>query len=437
MKQLRRTPPLRKTHSIPVKQFFVLCLASVTLLGLFSCNSRSTRGEIKSVGERASTPELDVPIIRVAVNKGVREVRLTSVGGAAEVKNERGERIGVVPASGEILVKPSAGQLLITGAVQGQRTPVLNLECGTAEALIRVNGRAVAPAITVYADPRRAHTLTTIAHLDLETYLAGVLSGEVPVGSWHSEALKAQAIASRSYAIYQMKAHTHDSYDVESTVADQVFKPLQSRNPKLEAVLTETEGLIVTQDGRLFPAYFHSTCGGHTTSSTRAFPERTAVFDTLSGTRCPFCTASPAFEWRARLAKSEMEKKLRVSSDVRKSGKRFGRITAIETVGGTGWPRRADQFRIRHTNGVLTVPSQRFRLIVGAMKLKSACVTRIVDRGSELEFQGRGFGHGVGMCQYGSQGMANKGYSYKQILGLYYPGGELTRLYDRSFAKSK
>jgi stage II sporulation protein D len=271
----------------------------------------------------------------------------------------------------------------------------------------------------------------------LESYLAGVLAGEVPVGRWHDEALKAQAIASRSYAIHQMKAHTHDPYDVESTVADQVFKPLRETNPKLEAILVETEGLIVTRNGRIFPAYFHSTCGGHTAAAHRAFPDRGTVFDTLGGVRCPFCTASPAFEWRARIAKTEMERKLRSSAEARKTGKRFGRITAIEAVGGTGWPRRADRFRIRHTGGALTVPAQRFRLIVGPGNLKSACVTRIVDRGSEFEFQGRGFGHGVGMCQYGSQGMASKGYSYRQILGFYYPGGELTRLYDRSLAKVK
>jgi stage II sporulation protein D len=284
---------------------------------------------------------------------------------------------------------------------------------------IEMNGAPLSRRVTVWADGQGG--LTTVAWLDLEDYLRGVLAGEVPYRRWAPEALKAQAVVSRSYALYQMKTRQAEPYDVETTTASQVFKLGVGNEPILQRAIDATRGQVVTCNGKLFPAYFHSTCGGTTTEAKRVWPARQTAA-TLCGTRCAFCKASPAYEWSWQVSKTELGRRLGLGRPV----------LTIETVPDKSG--RAETVRVRYASGTRTFAGNQFRLLVSARELKSMRWTRVQDTGTQFRFEGRGYGHGVGMCQYGSDGMARAGYSCEQILGLYYPGGELTTLYGMKTA---
>jgi len=358
------------------------------------------------------------PQIRVAIKRAEAEVRLVAGPGGAVLSDLHGREVGRLVAGQELEVRAGSGAVQVSSS---SLTATTCAGCVDVKGVdyIRLNGTALARRVTVWAVGQG--TLTTVAWLDLEKYLLGVLAGEVPYRRWAPEALKAQAVASRSYALHQMKTRQSEPYDVETTEASQVFRPGFGDEPILQRAVDATRGQVVTSGGKLFPAYFHSTCGGATTGAKRVFPDRTSAA-TLCGAQCAFCTASPAYQWSWQVDKVELGRRLGLGRPV----------LALETA--TDATGRAETVRVRYAGGTRTFAGNQFRLLVSSRQLKSMRWTRVQDTGTQFLFEGRGFGHGVGMCQYGSDGMARAGYSCEQILGLYYPGGELTTLYGTKTA---
>jgi stage II sporulation protein D len=213
-----------------------------------------------------------------------------------------------------------------------------------------------------------------------------------------------------------MKARASEPYDVETTEASQVFH-LGASDPILQTAVSATRGQVVTCGGKLFPAYFHSTCGGATTAAERVFPDR-ATAATLRGASCAFCQHSPSYQWSWQVEKTELGRRLGLGQPV------LGLEAATDPTG------RAESVRVRYAGGERTFLGNQFRLAASSRELKSMWWTSVSDTGTQFRFEGRGFGHGVGMCQYGSDGMARAGHSCAEILGLYFPGGELTTLYS-------
>ena len=361
-----------------------------------------------------------VPEIRVAVLRNALSARIGSGNAMARVFGPSGEA-KVLAANSSVLVAANASGILIDG-VQVVTGTTLRIESASAGEPLRVGAQEAAPKVVVHL---AAGGLTIIAHVDMEEYLAGVLAGEVPE-RWHAEALKAQAIASRSYACYQAKKNTAELYDVDNTVMSQVFRPGARHNPVLDAAVGGTRGLILTDHGALFPAYFHSTCGGHTADVASVFPEQ-ANIGPLKGAPCSFCTASPSYRWKCTLNKEAVTQKLKSSYA---PAQNMGLLTGLEFVDASGRNSgRATQVRAHSKGGTVIVPGNQFRLLSGARDLKSLWIEQVADKGDVLEISGRGYGHGVGLCQYGAEGMAAAGHTYPQILGLYYPGADLKKMY--------
>ena len=275
---------------------------------------------------------------------------------------------------------------------------------------------------------------TVVMQINLEEYLTGVLAGEVPFERWHAEALKAQAITSRSFAMFQIRKNVAEKYDVESTVMSQVFRPGFQSNPILVAAVNATHGLVLTVDGgKLFPAYFHSTCGQQTEPGESVFSEQPRI-KPLSGVPCAYCTQSPGYRWKCQLNKESLTQKLKNFYGSRQSiglllDLEFKDISGLSLGASPGQFKRATQVLIRHANGVLQMQGNQFRLMAGPKELKSLLIDGVTIKGDVIEISGGGFGHGVGLCQYGSQGMAQVGQPYINILGMYFPGADLTRMY--------
>jgi len=170
---------------------------------------------------------------------------------------------------------------------------------------------------------------------------------------------------------------------------------------------------------KLFPGYFHSTCGGHTEDINLVFDLKS--IPPLSGVDCGYCNKSKYFHWKKKLGKSEIQNRLnRTKSKV----KRIRNITA-EQIGPGG---HCSTIKIDHDGGTKRVNANDFRLIIGPNKLRSTSFS-INKRGSSFIFEGSGWGHGVGLCQYGTQNMAKSGFRWYDILRYYYPEIDLVKIY--------
>ncbi len=266
----------------------------------------------------------------------------------------------------------------------------------------------------------------------LEPYLAGVIGAEIP-NYWEPQALKAQAIAARTYCLYIKKRFGPTrSWDVSRTVANQVYRGVKAESVQVWSAVNSTAGQILVINGseERFPAYYSSACGGHTENSQNVFGES---FRPLGGVPCPYCidiAKTDRFFWPAlQVEKSVVsERLLRKYPKLQSLGKiisispaaqtnytDFSRLTMIKLIGSTG---NSDEIRAE---------DMRLTIDPTGTQLKSM-ICQITSKDDKWVFtNGRGYGHGVGLCQCGAEGMARQGKTASEILEYYYPGSKIVR----------
>lgn len=249
--------------------------------------------------------------------------------------------------------------------------------------------------------------LQLINVIPLEDYLAAVLGSEMPV-SFPSEALKAQAVAARTYALQKKLEAYGSAFYLGSSVLHQVYGGVNSEDPRTHAAVEATRGEVLTYDLAPIEAYFHSSCGGRTESGQAAL-QRDLPY--LQPVECP-CGKLPASRWSASVSEQELRAALEGSPE----GLRVLSRTATRRVS-----------RVGTANGT-TLDGARFRQRLGYTKLKSL-EFEVEKTAHGYLFTGRGYGHGAGLCQWGAKALADGGWSYKDILSHYYPGAELQQLY--------
>ncbi len=274
--------------------------------------------------------------------------------------------------------------------------------------VITVNGRRFTGGILLArTDPGN---FSVINHAALEDYIKGVLYHEVS-HYWPSEVLKAQAVVSRSFALYQMRENSSRDYDLTSDIYSQVYGGKTSERYRTSRAVNSTSGRVLMYGGNILPAYYHSTCGGYTENASSLWNIR---IPPLEGGLCDFCKESPHFTWHTVIPLSEAADKLRgagfaVSSikEIYLSEKnRSGRITQVTVITDAGEVR---------------IPAKDFRNILNPNVVRSTNFT-VETADHDLVFTGTGWGHGVGMCQWGAYFMGKQGYTMEQILNYYYPG---------------
>lgn len=272
----------------------------------------------------------------------------------------------------------------------------------------------------------------------LESYLAGVIGAEMPA-YWEPAALQAQTIAARTYCLYIKKHFGYKrNWDVRKTQANQAYHGLRAESSRIWNAVNETKGQVLTykvEDGPqdIFPTYYGSTCGGYTENSQHVFGGD--FFEPLAGVPCDYCkkVAKPSvFFWPVAkfdtdeitsrlLRKYPNLEKLGTIADIIVIGQsdygKFSRLTTIKLVGSTG---KSDSLR-----------AEDFRLSIdstGLILRSTICkIMRVDDKW--VFSSGRGYGHGVGMCQCGAEAMARQGKSDKEILSYYYPKSKIRNVY--------
>ncbi len=407
------------------KALVVILVSALVAVVLFSsCRPEPvTRRDVKL---------MKAPVVRVRLTgKGTESVTLSTTGGYR------------LSADGEIITESSAPlpDAEISRKYSGWRINempvtgrVLELE-STGDGLVRL-GHTTYRGKFVIVPERNSPGLIVINHLDLESYLAGVLANEL-YHSWSPATYRALAVAARTFARYHMMTFgaTH-RFDLGATQASQVYKGADSETSKSWDAVNFTEGIVLAAgpdgDERIFMAQYSSCCGGRVNPAEvlRNAPDLAPL---RGGQVCEDCSASPQYRWSpVNISSSQVLQAVRAEypsaatldtiADIKvTSTTDHGRMLWLDIVGENGESVRirADDLRLALLyNG----PTEANRLY------SMNCKIRV--NGDYIQFyDGRGFGHGVGLCQWGAEGKAQKGWTGREILEFYYPGAKFFRIY--------
>ncbi len=258
--------------------------------------------------------------------------------------------------------------------------------------------------------------VSAINVLDLENYLKGIMKVEISPG-WPLEAMKAQAVVARSYALYQVQQNPYALFHLKATTASQVYRGINGEDPRSTLAVRATEGVVLTYRGKVIPTFYHACSGGYTEDATEVwggeFPYSVGVAD-------EYCLDSPYSQWEVNLEVPNIRKALL------QEGYQVGDITALTPIERSR-SGRIKRLGIRHSSGLLELEGKKFRQILGYDVIKSTNFNSTVS-GGIVKFQGKGWGHGVGLSQWGAKEMAERAYSFEEILKYYYPLAELKRL---------
>ncbi|MFP6738760.1 MAG: SpoIID/LytB domain-containing protein [Planctomycetota bacterium] len=273
-------------------------------------------------------------------------------------------------------------------------------------------------------------TLEAVNAVDLEHYLLGVVGAEMPA-YFDGEALAAQAVASRTFALYSLRRalEAGRSPVFRANTGFQVYKGVAAETRSIRKAVAKTRGQALHWRGGLFSSYFHSTCGGRTANVSDAIGD--AALQPLSGVVCGGCDNSQFSSWRSVLRAEELESLARAYLARTQPGLRMGRLEGIE-VSERAADGRVLYLRLVHSLGSFEWWAYSFRMAVEARvpgTVLSTSFSLVRQEAGEWVLAGAGWGHGVGLCQVGARGLVKQGLDYRQILLHYYSGSELAEAY--------
>ena len=435
---------MQQMSKLKVAGFLVCCLVLVISLGY--------------QGEQVRAQTNDV---QVALAQNRAEV---AVGGGGGIRIHSGGQL-LHSSSGDqtVVVRRSGSQLEVW--VAGERVATAN----SPVTLTPATSSPLRYANSTYRGTMRVHTgsssgVTLTNVLPLEEYLYGVVACEMPA-SWPEEALKAQAVAARTYAVNAMRSpRSPGVFDLCCTTMSQVYGGITREHPRTTTAVDATRGEVLLHEGRIINAFYHSTSGGHTEHSEIVWVSYLGYARGVPD----YDQDSPHYRWTVAYTPQD------VGTLLGRRGFSVGTVTAIEPRGQQGASGRWTHYNVVGTQGSVRLTAERLRSILGlrstlfevrygvastapltsvfpnyrtafvygadpgrfrAQSISSYYVMGADDEVTSInwptvlsaygtpdamEFAGGGWGHGVGMSQYGARGMANLGYTYRQILTHFY-----------------
>lgn len=412
----------------------VLVWAAVLAAGLSACRPP---GPPVGIGEDLPRRE---PAVRVGIAVDAPEIAVGALGGYE-----------IVGRNGRTVARSDADERWSFAALEAGRLEAessTGRRIGPLDAPVRVRPRSSDAAVTIGGAAYRGEALvlapapsraTAINVVDLEAYLLGVVPLEIGARPESEiEAVKAQAIAARTYAIGHLGSRGSLGFDFYATIADQVYGGVNAEDPVTSRAVRETRGEIVTYQGAPILAYYHSTCGGRTAAIDEVWrraplPYLRSVSDRIEGTEDRYyCEISNRYRWTESWSADELRRILG-----RTLTAHTGRRTAIERVErvevtGRTTSGRAQALRIVADGRAEEVRGDSIRWVLRPDDdriLNSTLFVLDAERGDGLRASGGGWGHGIGMCQMGAVGRARAGHGYREILAAYYQGTEVVRLY--------
>ena len=396
-----------------------LTTLSLATSSLAAGNSEYSPIEANSVSEQTIVPqkiakELNRPI-QVGVFVGVPNIFV----------RQKNEELHITASKGKLKIKTKSKRqqtadrrvFKATGTSASDCIAIatdkagLNKACYNGEFIVTANG----------------NKLNAINVIDIEDYLRGVVPYEIgKLDESKFEALKAQAVAARTYAYKHFGSRVAQGFDVYADTRDQVYKGLHSATELTDKAVRETEGVVMTYNGEFITAYYHSTCGGETEGVvTWGRPDHPYLKNKpdLRPDGTPWCRESSYSEWTREFTEDELRDLFQINAKEAKANvPSFSSIKSM-LIQDTLKSGRIHTLVIETNNGSFTAKADKIRWLFkrGGTILPSSFF-RIHKNGNEWILKGKGFGHGVGLCQMGARARAQAGQSYIQILTHYYPG---------------
>ena len=381
------------------------------------------------------------PEIRVGLAEGADRV-VISADSEITVLTPNGSPIGGAPPSNGWTVVPDAGALAVVSPTGWRSAPFASLSFAATSpaAPLVLDGRAYRGRLVVLRDPSG---ITAFNRVGMEAYLAGVVSAEMGRRDpSENEALAAQAVVSRTFAIKNLGKRRSEGFDLYATVVDQVYGGIESETPQSWQAVRETAGRVLTYQHTPIDAFFFSTCGGRTAAGTEVFanadrPYLRSIRD-VDDQGQAYCRLSPRFRWEEEWTGDQLASILQQTLPADAPGFKgpVDYVRDVRVTGRTGSD-RVSAIAIAMSGQEVTVNGPAVRRVlrpVGDLRLlRSATFTLTVTstdgRLTNLRAEGSGSGHGVGFCQWGAVGRARAGQNYSSILVAYFPGTEIERLY--------
>jgi stage II sporulation protein D len=439
----------------------LLAVALAALLWSFGCAPLAPVHEEPHAEARpAERPEEPAPEVARAWEEAVQAAPLVRVGLAGDA-----EEVGVT-ADGPFVVTVYADSVSVrrcdggvgwrfeaAGRGLSGRSPDggFDVPAGTVRiapagaAFLVVDGTAYRGEVEIFLSS--AGLLSVVNVIDLESYLRGVVPLEIgPRPMAELEAVKAQAIAARTYALAAGGKRAGGDYDMHATVADQVYGGVAAEHETSDRAVLETAGLALTYRGEPIVAYFHANCGGRTEARHEVWemeevPYLVSALDTPGGgsdLSRAYCRDGSGFTWRVEWSGAELDRLVREHLSETAStpvGEVPGRLRDLR-VAKRGPSGRVRWLEVETDAGVWRVFGDRCRWLLRRDDdriLRSAWFDLDVERRGgrvvRVVAEGRGYGHGVGMCQHGALGRARQGFGYADILAHYYRGARVSRVY--------
>lgn len=342
--------------------------------------------------------------VRVAILQEAESIRLTVPSACRLTDLKTGKTLASWPELKWQETRAGNPGLRIGGSEIASSAVVLQSAPG---AIFRVNSKPYRGDLILRRSGK--DRLTVINRLPLEEYLVGALTSEVSAG-WPLESLKAHAVVSRTMAAHRIWIRKGQEFDMTADTSTHLYHGVSAERGRTRQAVEETRGQVLAYEGELFSASFHAGCGGHTEDAAEIWSTKGRI-PPLAGVEDPYCRNLRHYQWKAAIPNEEFQ------------------IGALQEVVVTEFNRsgRARAIRIRGDQGLLTLTGRQLREKLGANRLRSLKFTLSVQPGKVL-FEGFGWGHGVGLCQWGAFGMARQGKGMDEILAFYFPAAQKRRL---------
>lgn len=377
---------------------------------------RIEAAKIEHIGPRLeSLPDFQHTPLRIALETDVSQTYFRVDQAHFKVVGPAGETdLGDLSGAFEIRAQPQGFALYqdqkSLGTFQGR------LEVSGNRSPIQVNGQLYRGNLELLPDPQNAERLQVINTVLLEDYLKSVVPSESPA-SWPQESLKAQALAARTYAVANWGKHSAEGYDMKDDTSDQMYKGLASEHPNANAAVEATQGQILVSQGRPITALFFSCSGGYTDSALEVWGQDLPYIQPVPD----FDQAASRYRWKLERSQQDLQ------TAAQKLGLNLGQIRAVEPL--THTPQgRVKTLRLVGSQDSALVDANQFRF---AAHLYST-LWQVQPSGSgskrQFEFSGGGWGHGLGMSQWGARQLALNGKSAAEIVKYYYRGIEIQDL---------
>jgi stage II sporulation protein D len=381
-------------------------LALLALAGCASTMRGVVPGPVTDILRAPTTPRT----IRVGLANGVPSIHIKVVGPGVLYDQQNRTRIARFVTLADTTVSARDGAIVLGNRLlPSTRITVLPDMPQT----LWVNGVRYRGELRLLTDQQGR--LVAVNVLPLENYLMGVVPRETYT-SWPDAALRAQAVAARSFAVAHIADNGGRPFDVRAP-AHQLYGGVDAEHPRSSKAVLDTEGEVLSYRGHTLCTFFYSCCGGHTEEAPNVFSD----VDTYPrAVPSPYCRGSRHYSWDYSVAMANLGEKLR------RAGKHIPGTPVAIDIRVRSASGRVMRLRVASRQGSVELTGEQLRKALGYDKLRSTLFS-VRIRDGRAYFRGNGWGHGVGMCQWCSRALAENGRSYEQILQHFYPGSRLVR----------